>query len=59
MEEEFNRLLELRGGVSNEIYQTVIEKNLRARDEFFKAMADFYDPSVMKRHESPTSRLIK
>jgi hypothetical protein len=54
MEAEFNKLLELRGGVSNEVYQTVIEKNLRARDEFFKAMADFYDPAVMKKHESPT-----
>ncbi len=58
MEKEFNKLLELRGGVSNEIYQLVIEKNLRARDEFFKAMADFYDPAVMKKHESPTTRLI-
>lgn len=39
-------------------YDKVLEKNNKARDEFFKAMNDFYDPDVMKKHESPTSRLI-
>ena len=40
------------------MYDSLAEKREKARDEFYKAMADFYDPNVMKKHESPTSRLI-
>jgi len=36
----------------------VQNKQERARDEFFRAMAEFYDKDCMKRHESPTTRLI-
>lgn len=28
------------------------------RDEFYKVMGEFYDPVAMKRHSSPTKRLI-
>lgn len=28
------------------------------RREFYKVMGEFYDPVAMKRHESPTMRLI-
>ena len=58
LELQLETLLSERGGVMCEDYDKVLEKNNKARDEFFKSMADFYDPKVMKKHESPTQRLI-
>ena len=58
LELQLETLLSERGGVMSEDYDKVLEKNNKARDEFFKAMSDFYDPNVMKKHESPTQSLI-
>jgi len=55
MEAQFNRLMVERG--HNKSSQSPSKADLD-RQEFYRLMGDTYDPQQMKKHKSPTKRLI-
>lgn len=58
IEEELDGLLGVRTTALSKDFEAMRIKNQIAREEFFKALGEYYDPNVLKKHESPTRRLI-